>query len=182
MAFKRFDTPIEDLLLIEPDFFSDSRGFFMESYNEKGFAEIGITIKFVQDNLSQSTAGTLRGLHFQKTPYSQGKLVFVPVGEVLDVVVDLRKKSSTYGQSFSVILSDENKRMLYVPPGFAHGFLVKSDKAIFSYKCTDFYNKSAEGGLLWNDPSLTIDWGISNPVLSDKDKNYPPFRDFQSPF
>ena len=182
MAFKRLDTQIEDLVLIEPDFFADPRGFFMETFNAKGFSDIGINEQFVQDNLSQSTIGTLRGLHFQTPPFSQGKLVFVPVGEVLDVAVDLRKKSRTYGQSYTVLLSEENKRMLYVPPGFAHGFLVKSAKAIFSYKCTGFYNKSAEGGLQWNDPVLNIDWGIQDPVLSEKDRNYSPFTEFVSPF
>ena len=182
MAFKRFDTPIKDLVLIEPDFFSDSRGFFMETFNENGFKEIGLHERFVQDNLSQSTKGTLRGLHFQSPPNSQGKLVFVPSGEVLDVVVDLRKNESTYGQHFSALLSDGNKRMLYVPPGFAHGFLVTSEQAIFCYKCTEFYNKNAEGGLPWNDEFLGIDWGITDPVLSEKDQRYLPFPEFQSPF
>lgn len=173
------NTSIEGLVIIEPTVFGDSRGYFMETYNERDFLEIGIAEKFVQDNQSMSTKGVLRGLHFQKNN-SQGKLVRVLFGEVLDVAVDLRENSSTYGKWESVILSGENNRQLYVPKGYAHGFLVKSEKAVFSYKCTDFYDPTDEGGIMWNDPDLAIDWQTDDNdkiILSEKDKHYPLLRE-----
>ncbi|MBQ2799659.1 MAG: dTDP-4-dehydrorhamnose 3,5-epimerase [Ruminiclostridium sp.] len=173
------NTSIEGLVIIEPTVFGDSRGYFMETYNERDFYEKGITEKFVQDNQSMSSRGVLRGLHFQKNN-PQGKLVRVLFGEVLDVAVDLRENSLTYGKWESVILSGENNRQLYVPKGFAHGCLVKREKAVFSYKCTDFYDPSDEGGIMWNDPDLAIDWQTDEKekiILSEKDKYYPSLRE-----
>lgn len=182
MAFRKIETGIPDLYVVEADRFPDARGYFMETYNQKGFSSIGMEMRFVQDNLSTSTKGVLRGLHFQAPPHAQGKLVSVLEGKVLDVAVDIRKSSSTYGQHFSIELDADVPRFLYVPEGFAHGFGVLSDHCIFAYKCTNFYNKPAEGGLMWNDPDLGIDWGIETPIISDKDKDYLPFREFESPF
>ena len=182
MAFHLEATTIKDLVLIRPDVFGDERGFFMESHNQGAFKEIGLDLSFYQDNLSFSSKGILRGLHFQREPFEQGKLVSVIDGEVLDVAVDIRKSSPTYGQHFSVVLSGKNHLMMYVPPGFAHGFTVLSDTCYFHYKCTGPYNQPAEGGLMWNDPDLNIDWGVKNPVLSEKDKYYAPFSQFDSPF
>ena len=139
-------------------------------------------MKFVQDNESKSSKGVLRGLHFQNPPYSQGKLIRVIKGEVLDVAVDLRKNSPTYGQHYKIILSEENKPMFYIPEGFAHGFLTLKDDTVFSYKCTNFYNKQSEGGIMWNDSVLNIDWNIKNPLISQKDKTNISFMDFVSPF
>ncbi len=175
-------TPIEDLKIIKPDVFFDNRGYFYESYSEKKFSDIGITNKFVQDNESKSQKGVVRGLHFQNPPYCQAKLIRVIKGEVLDVAVDLRKNSKTYGQHFKVILNEDNKLMFYIPKGFAHGFLTLKDDTIFSYKCDEFYNKQSEGGIMWNDSSLGIDWGIDNPITSEKDQHYVSFKDFVSPF
>jgi dTDP-4-dehydrorhamnose 3,5-epimerase len=182
MGFKRLDTEIEGLVIIEPDVFGDARGFFMESYNEQAFHAIGLDMRFVQDNLSFSRKGILRGLHFQAPPFAQGKLVSVVRGEVLDVAVDIRKGSPTYGKHASVVLSGENHRMFYVPPGFAHGFLVRSEEAYFSYKCTNTYHRESEGGLAWNDLALAIDWQVSDPLISEKDSHYRPFEEFESPF
>ena len=176
------DTFIEGLKVIVPDVFHDNRGYFFESYNEKRFFEAGLTMKFVQDNESKSSKGVLRGLHFQNPPYSQGKLIRVIKGEVLDVAVDLRKNSPTYGQHYKIILSEENKPMFYIPEGFAHGFLTLKDDTVFSYKCTNFYNKQSEGGIMWNDSVLNIDWNIKNPLISQKDKTNISFMDFVSPF
>lgn len=174
---------IDGLLVIEPTVFGDERGYFFESFNEKRWTELfDNPPRFVQDNESMSHKHVLRGLHFQKPPYSQGKLVRVVRGAVLDVAVDLRKESATYGQYHSVLLSSENKRQFYVPEGFAHGFLTLEDHTIFSYKCTDFYNRESEGGLMWNDSSLDIDWGVNNPLISEKDGDYPEFRNFVTPF
>ena len=173
---------IPDVMLITPDVFSDERGFFLESYHEGKFREAGITERFVQDNHSKSVKGVLRGFHFQKPPFAQGKLVRVSVGEVFDVAVDLRKKSPTYGKWVAYPLIASTFQMLYIPPGFAHGFEVISDTAEFQYKCTRLYEPSAEEGLMWNDPDLAIDWPLSNPTLSHKDSNYLPFSKFQSPF
>ncbi len=168
-------TKIDGLMIIEPNCFGDDRGFFMESYSKSEFSKNGINIEFVQDNHSRSTKGVLRGLHFQRPPFAQDKLVRVTKGEVLDVVVDLRKDSPTFGQYESILLSDENKKMFFIPKGFAHGFLVLSDIADFQYKCSEFYNKESEGGLLWNDPEIGIDWEKLdiNYILSDKDKLWP---------
>jgi len=175
-------TPIPDLFVIQPNVFKDNRGYFFESFNHKKFQDKGIEHLFVQDNESKSQKGVLRGLHFQKPPYAQGKLVRVITGSVLDVAVDIRSKSPTYGKHFSVILSEENKSMLWIPEGFAHGFVTLEDNTIFSYKCTNFYNKDSEGSLLWCDNELAINWGIDEPILSDKDKISPFFKDFVSPF
>ncbi len=175
-------TPIPDLFVIQPNVFKDNRGYFFESFNHKKFQDKGIEHLFVQDNESKSQKGVLRGLHFQKPPYAQGKLVRVITGSVLDVAVDIRSKSPTYGKHFSVILSEENKSMLWIPEGFAHGFVTLEDNTIFSYKCTNFYNKDSEGSLLWCDNELAINWGIDEPILSDKDKISPIFKDFVSPF
>jgi len=172
--FTRIETKLKDMTIIEPAVFGDARGYFMETYHKAAFAEIGLTMDFVQDNQSSSGKGVLRGLHFQKT-HAQGKLVRVISGEVFDVGVDLRDGSPTYGQWDGVILSAENRKMLYVPEGFAHGFLVLSDTAEFFYKCTDFYYPAFEGGIVYNDPSIGIVWPEVDGgyTLSDKDKNLP---------
>jgi len=171
--------PIEGLYEIQPKVFGDSRGYFLESYSEKDFFEAGLSMKFVQDNQSMSSKGVLRGLHFQKQ-HPQGKLVRALAGEVYDVAVDLRNDSPTFGKYYGVILSAEKQNQFYIPEGFAHGFIVLSDTAIFAYKCTDFYHPEDEGGLMWNDSSIGIDWeniapGII-PQLSDKDKKHPAFN------
>lgn len=175
-------TPIEGLLIIEPQVFTDPRGYFYESYNKEKFVAAGINIEFVQDNQSLSQKGIVRGLHFQAPPFDQGKLVRVIQGAVLDVAVDIRKNSPTYGQNFSIELTAQNRTMFYIPPGFAHGFETLEDNTIFLYKCTDVYNKQSEGGLLWNDADLGIKWQSSNPLISDKDKILPLFKDLVSPF
>jgi dTDP-4-dehydrorhamnose 3,5-epimerase len=177
------ETGIKDLLIIKPMVFEDDRGYFFESYNRDKFKEAGVDVNFVQDNESRSMKNVLRGLHFQKPPFTQGKLVRVMRGSVLDVAVDLRKDSETYGKWASIILSDKNKWMYWVPEGFAHGFLTLEDNTVFFYKCTNVYSKASEGSILWNDPDLQIDWGLkAQPVLSDKDKLSPDFRTFNSPF
>lgn len=180
---KIIETKIPDLVIIKPTVFQDERGYFFESYNKEKFLSKGIDQNFVQDNESKSMKGVLRGLHFQKPPYSQGKLVRVMKGSVLDVAVDLRKKSPTYGRWESIQLTDENKFMYWVPPGFAHGFVTLEDHTVFFYKCTNVYNKESEGSIRWNDPTLNINWGdLVDPVLSGKDKIAPLFNDFDSPF
>jgi dTDP-4-dehydrorhamnose 3,5-epimerase len=175
-------TNIEGLLIIKPRVFGDERGCFFESFREDIMKSNGVTSKFVQDNQSMSSKGILRGLHFQKDPFAQGKLVRVIKGSVLDVAVDIRKKSPTYGQHFLIELNEENKTMFYIPPGFAHGFLTLEDDTLFSYKCTNYYNKESEGAIRWNSKSLNVDWGIVNPILSSKDATAPTFDEFQSPF
>ncbi len=166
---KVIKTKLDDCIIIEPTVFGDERGFFLETFQTERYAsEAGITLPFVQDNHSRSSKGVLRGLHFQKTK-PQGKLVRVVSGQVYDVALDIRKGSSTYGQWEGVILSEENKIQLWVPPGFAHGFVVLSNYADFEYKCTDYYDPSDEGCILWNDSDLGITWPIDNPILSDKD-------------
>ncbi|MEW6063668.1 MAG: dTDP-4-dehydrorhamnose 3,5-epimerase [Bacillota bacterium] len=166
------ETKLPGVLIIEPDVFGDARGYFMETWQQARYAQAGLPGNFVQDNLSFSTRGVLRGLHFQN-PNEQGKLVFVLQGEVFDVAVDIRTGSPTFGQWVGVTLSSENKCQLYIPEGFAHGFCVISDTAIFAYKCTEFYNPAAEGGIIWNDPDIGIDWPVERPVLSQKDSVYP---------
>ena len=162
-------TKLIDCVIIEPKIFGDERGFFIETFQAERYAELaGITLPFVQDNYSRSSKGVLRGLHFQKTK-PQGKLVRVVKGEVFDVAVDIRQESPTFGQWESVILSEENKTQFWVPPGFAHGFIVLSNTADFEYKCTDYYDPSDEGSILWNDPDLDIPWPIVSPILSNKD-------------
>ncbi len=159
-------TEIPGIIIIEPKVFGDSRGFFMESFHKTRFAENGITEEFVQDNVSRSSKGTLRGLHYQLNPFAQGKMVRVSVGEVYDVAVDIRKGSPTFGKYVGEILSEENRKMMYVPTGFAHGFIVLSDVAEFTYKCTNFYAPQSEKSILWNDPEIGINW----PVQPDLDK------------
>lgn len=170
--FNFIETGIKDLYVIEPRVFGDSRGYFMETYNYNDFKEAGLDMVFVQDNQSKSFKGVLRGLHFQVN-FPQGKLVRVLSGEVFDVAVDIRKDSPTYKKWYGVVLSAENKKQFYVPAGFAHGFLVLSDEAEFAYKCTEFYHPEDESGIIWNDPSIGIEWpleGISEIALSEKDK------------
>ena len=170
---------IEGLFVIEPVVFHDSRGYFMETYNQNDFKEAGLDMVFVQDNQSMSTKGVLRGLHFQKQ-FPQGRLVRVVRGKVFDVAVDLRSASETYGKWFGVELSAENKKQFYIPEGFAHGFLVLSDEAEFAYKCTDFYHPGDEGGILWSDPSIGIDWPIEEGIeltISEKDQKWSGIRD-----
>lgn len=182
--FQFIGTGIEGLTVIEPAVFGDNRGYFMETYHYGQFKEAGLTMVFVQDNQSKSRRGVLRGLHFQKEN-PQGKLVRTVRGEVFDVAVDLRKGSATYGKWYGVVLSAENKRQFYVPEGFAHGFLVLSEEAEFVYKCTRFYDPADEGGLLWNDPAIGIEWPIPEGmelILSEKDAGHPAFRDFVTPF
>lgn len=175
-------TSIDGLLIIKPDVFKDERGYFFESYNKERFAKAGLNMDFVQDNESKSDKGVLRGLHFQKPPYAQGKLVRVIKGSVMDVAVDLRKESPTYGKWESVVLTEENKLQFWIPEGFAHGFVALEDNTIFNYKCTNVYNKESEGSILWNDPDINISWNIDNPILSEKDKISPLFKNFKSPF
>jgi len=175
-------TPLEGLLILKPAVFEDKRGYFFESFNQEKFLQAGIDVKFLQDNESKSRKGVLRGLHFQNPPYAQGKLVRVMRGSVLDVAVDIRSLSPTYGKWASIVLSGQNKWMYWIPPGFAHGFVTLEDETIFFYKCTNVYNKPAEGSILWNDPDLNIDWGVNAPIISEKDKTGPGFRDFISQF
>ena len=175
-------TPIDGLLLLKPQVAYDPRGYFYESYRKDLFASLGVTEDFVQDNQSLSQKGILRGLHFQAPPYAQGNLVRVIAGAVLDVVVDIRKASPTYGQHFSITLAAENLLQFWMPPGFAHGFLTLEDNTIFAYKCTNYYNQPAEGGIRWNDPVLGIDWNVESPLLSEKDTITPLLKDFDSPF
>ena len=174
-------TFIKDLLIITPTVFTDERGYFFESYNKKDL-ENYVNEEFVQDNESLSQKGVLRGLHFQDPPYTQAKLIRVFAGSVLDVSVDLRKSSPTYGQHFKCILSADNKVQLYVPKGFAHGFVVLEENTIFCYKCSDYYNKDSERAILWNDDTLNIDWQIKNPIISEKDKSAENFANFVTPF
>lgn len=176
------ETGIQGLVVIQPRVFKDPRGYFFESYNRLKFDEMGIDVEFTQDNQSLSAKGILRGLHFQKPPHAQGKLVRVIKGAVLDVAVDIRKGSPTYGRHFKIELNESNFTMFYIPPGFAHGFLTLEDNTIFSYKCTDTYHPETEGGLLWNDPQIGIEWPLTDPILSDKDKLFIPFSEFKSPF
>ena len=177
--FNFIKTEIEDLYVIEPTVYGDHRGYFMETYNQKEFEEASLDMVFVQDNESRSKKGVLRGLHFQKKN-PQGKLVRVIEGEVFDVVVDLRKSSETFGQWYGVLLTAENKKQFYIPEGFAHGFVVKSETATFVYKCTKLYDPTDEGGLMWNDPAIGIDWQIPEKMevlLSEKDKKNPMLKD-----
>jgi dTDP-4-dehydrorhamnose 3,5-epimerase len=176
------DTPIADLLVIEPKVWKDDRGYFYESFRADFFKEINIGLSLVQDNQSLSQKGTIRGLHFQAPPFEQGKLVRVLQGSVLDVVVDIRKKSPTYGQSFAIELNDQNHLQLWIPPGFAHGFSTLADQTIFCYKCSNYYHKASEGGIRFNDETLAIDWKVPAIHVSEKDYLLPTFKDFISPF
>ena len=182
---KSTETNIKNLLLIEPKIFEDSRGFFMESYNYNTFKELGIDNIFVQDNISKSSKGVLRGLHFQKDEYAQAKLVYVLRGAVLDITVDLRETSETFGKYVAVELNDKNKRMLLIPRGFAHGFLTLEDDTEFIYKCDNFYNPKSEVGIIWNDTDLNIDWNLDKYnikeeelIISKKDKKNITFKEY----
>jgi dTDP-4-dehydrorhamnose 3,5-epimerase len=165
---KVIETSVPGVLIVEPDVLGDERGFFMESFQQRRYKEAGIAEPFVQDNVSFSRFGVLRGLHFQH-PRAQGKLVYVLHGEVFDVAVDIRRGSPTYGKWFGTSLSGDNKRQLWLPPGFAHGFCVTGDTALFAYKCTDYYHPDAEISVRWNDPDIAIDWPVERPELSVKD-------------
>ncbi len=182
--FKKIETGIEGLIIIEPTVFGDHRGFFMESYNKKEFEDMGFFMEFVQDNHSRSKKGVLRGLHFQKE-HSQGKLVRVTRGSVWDVAVDLREDSSTFGEWYGVLLSEENRKMFYIPEGFAHGFLALEDNMELQYKCTDFYYPEHDAGIMWNDKDIGIEWPFEKfalkkeeILLSDKDKKHPNFKEY----
>lgn len=175
-------TFIENLLIIEPQLFKDDRGFFYESYNKNNLDKV-INIVFVQDNESKSDKGVIRGLHFQAPPFEQTKLVRCVSGNILDVAVDLRSNSKTYGKSFSIELSSENNKQLFIPKGFAHGFQVLSEEAIVNYKVDNFYNPKSDSGIIWNDKDLSIDWNLDlKPILSIKDLTLSSFQDLKSPF
>jgi dTDP-4-dehydrorhamnose 3,5-epimerase len=176
---KIVETPIKDLIVLEPLVHADERGYFYESFNANTLKPLGINTHFVQDNQSKSVYGILRGLHYQCGEHAQSKLVRVLSGTVLDVAVDIRKDSPTYGHHYSALLSGENKKQMYIPRGFAHGFVVLSESAEFFYKCDNFYNKESEGGILWNDPDLNIDWQVdlSKVAISGKDAGLPMFKD-----
>jgi len=182
MPFEFKNTPLEGVKIIQPRIFSDERGFFMESYKESEFSNAGITLPFVQDNHSFSSKGVLRGIHFQKPPYAQGKLVRVVKGAVWDVAVDLLPGSETFGKWFALELTEENNTMLYIPPGYGHAFLVLRDNTHFLYKCTAEYNRESDGGVLWNDPQINIKWPLENgisPVVSEKDAALPLLKDIK---
>ena len=181
---KFIETKISDVIIIEPTVFGDNRGYFLESFNLEKFQENVFPIKFVQDNESKSSKGVLRGLHFQKPPFEQAKLVRVVEGEVLDVAVDIRKNSKTYGKHVSVLLSGENKRQLFVPRGFAHGFLVLSNSATFAYKVDNTYAPEFDAGIRWDDKQLNIQWGLEDNMIkvSAKDAELPFLSEFESPF
>jgi len=176
------ETKIKGLLIIKPVVFQDDRGYFFESYNREKFVNAGIPYTFVQDNESKSQKGVLRGLHFQNPPWAQGKLVRVMKGAVIDVAVDIRKNSPTYGLWESIELTENNKMMYWVPPGMAHGFITLDNDTVFFYKCTNLYNKESEGSIRWNDPDLNINWGINDPVLSAKDITAPLFKELETKF
>ena len=172
------NTELPGVLILEPRVFPDSRGFFVETYNKERYVAAGLPLEFVQDNLSVSSKGVLRGLHFQN-PHAQGKLVYVLQGEVWDVAVDIRRDSSHFGRWTSVTLSSDNKKQFYIPPGFAHGFCVLSETAMFTYKCTDTYHPECDGGVRWDDPDIGINWPLADPILSDKDRIQPYLRDLR---
>ena len=179
------DTEIEGLKIIEPRIFGDARGYFFESFNERDFAEqTGIEVRFVQDNESKSRYGVVRGLHFQRPPFAQTKLVRVVKGRVLDVAVDIRKGSPTYGRHVAVELTEDNHRQLLLPKGMAHGFAVLSDEVLFQYKCDEYYHPESEGAIAWDDPTLAIDWHLpkGDVLLSEKDSHHPKFNEFVTPF
>ncbi|MCF8276615.1 MAG: dTDP-4-dehydrorhamnose 3,5-epimerase [Flavobacteriales bacterium] len=179
---KLIETELKDLFIVEAKVFDDPRGYFYEAFNKQAFEADGLVMDIKQTNISKSQGGVVRGLHFQNPPFSQGKLIRVLKGAVLDVVVDIRKNSMTYGKHFSIELSEENKKALWVPPGFAHGFKTLMDDTIFYYDCTEEYNRDSEGSILWNDAELGIDWGIQNPILSEKDSLAPRFSELNSQF
>jgi len=176
------ETKLKDVLIIEPAVFGDDRGYFFESYSKKKFEEYGVNYEFVQDNISKSKKNTVRGLHYQVGDAAQGKLCEVVLGSVLDVAVDIRFGSPTFGQHVICELSDKNHNLIWIPPGFAHGFCVTSDEAIFHYKCTSFYSPKDERAILYSDADLNIGWGISNPLVSEKDMNAKAFKDIEKDF
>lgn len=175
-------TAIEGVFVVKPNVFSDNRGYFFESYNKVEFERLGIRTDFVQDNESCSSKGVVRGLHFQAPPFAQAKLIRVIKGSVIDFAVDIRKGSPTYGKHVSVKLDDKQKNMFFIPEGFAHGFVTLEDDTVFSYKCTAVYNKESEGGILWSDPILNLDWQIKEPILSNKDRIWGNFDSLDTPF
>lgn len=175
-------TNIADLLIIKPKVFRDERGYFFESFNKEKFSISNVNLNFVQDNISKSKKGTVRGLHYQVGDKAQGKLCFVLSGKVLDVAVDIRFGSPTYGKHFAIELSEENHSQFWMPPGFAHGFSVLSDEAIFAYKCTSFYSKENERAVIYNDPDLKIDWKVENPTVSEKDLKAQFFKNIEKDF
>ena len=177
-------TKLDGLVVLRPTVFKDNRGYFMESYNQKNINKLLGNVNFIQDNESESSRGVLRGLHFQKPPYTQAKLVRCLKGGVLDVALDLRKDSKTYGIFETISLTEENKKQLFIPKGFAHGFIVLSKSAILSYKVDNYYNPESESGIIWNDPDLNIDWNINKNeiIVSEKDKNLPTFNEIINPF
>ncbi len=177
---KTYSTKLKGLLLIEPDIFKDERGFFMETYAQKKYQSLGVDVSFIQDNHAKSSKGVLRGMHYQ-IQFGQAKLVCVSQGEVFDVVVDIRKESETFGQWEGFTLSSENKRQLFIPKGFAHGYCVVSETAEFQYKCSDYYHPEDEGGLIWNDPTVNINWPVKNPIISKKDSNLPELKNISYP-
>ena len=186
MKFKKIETGVKDLFIIEPQIFEDTRGFFLESYNYNDFKELGIENIFVQDNHSKSLKGVLRGLHFQKGEYSQAKIIRVLKGAVLDIAVDLRKDSRTFGKYFAIELNEKNKKMLFIPKGFAHGFLTLEDNTEIFYKCDNFYNSKSEIGIIWNDRDLNIDWNFekynidkNKLIISEKDKKNISFKEYK---
>jgi dTDP-4-dehydrorhamnose 3,5-epimerase len=176
------DEPIKGLKLLKPKVFGDHRGYFFESYNKKTFESVGIKDEFVQDNQSLSQKNVLRGLHFQFGKFAQAKLIRVISGSVYDVTVDIRKGSPTYGKCYGVELNPDKQYQLYVPIGFAHGFVTLEDNTVFAYKCSDYYSPGHEGGIMYNDPDLNIDWKVDNPILSEKDRENEVFKLFESPF
>lgn len=180
MQVEKFD--IQGPLLLTPAVFNDERGYFFESFSKIKLNDLGIDLDFVQDNQSLSQIGAVRGLHFQSPPFDQGKLVRVTQGKVIDIIVDIRKSSPTYGKSIAVELSAQNFKQFWVPPGFAHGFSVLEDNTIFQYKCTNYYNKASEGGIRYNDPDLNLNWRVEKPVVSEKDLLLPFLKDLNSPF
>jgi dTDP-4-dehydrorhamnose 3,5-epimerase len=179
---KKIHTSIPDIILLQPDVYEDKRGYFFESFNFNKILSLGIDQNFVQDNQSLSEKDVLRGLHFQSPPFAQGKLVRVIKGAVMDVAVDIRQKSPYYGKWVSQVLSEQNKTMMWVPPGFAHGFLTLEPDTIFFYKCTAYYDKASEGIIKWNDEAIGIDWKIQTPIISERDLNGLSFKEFNSPF
>jgi len=179
---KKIGTSLPGLLIIEPKVFNDSRGFFFESFSAKNYKELGINFDFVQDNFSKSSKGTIRGLHYQVGQFAQGKLCQVLQGKVLDIAVDIRFGSPTFGKFFSLVLSEDNKKQFWIPPGYAHGFSVLSETALFSYKCTNYYSKEQERCILYNDEFLNINWMVENPIISEKDKLGISFKDIKEDF
>ncbi|MEO8209777.1 MAG: dTDP-4-dehydrorhamnose 3,5-epimerase [bacterium] len=179
---KIIKTELEGVLIIEPDFFADARGYFFESYNKIKYEDSGLDFNFVQDNISKSENRTIRGLHYQVGSNAMGKLCQVITGTVLDVAVDIRFGSPTFGKYYAAILSGDNHTQIWIPPGFAHGFSVLSEEAIFSYKCTSFYSKKDERAILYNDPELKIDWQVDKPIVSEKDMKAELFKDIEKDF